>query len=69
MTPIEDALKLTDPDDIVREIVARKKLRGQMVGQLYPGVLAEEIDALVARFDEVGGVGLEDALYHHSRQP
>jgi hypothetical protein len=61
--PIDEALKLTDPAEVVREIYLRKKIRAQMVGAIYPNVIVDEVGRLVARFDEVGGEHLIDALW------
>lgn len=63
MVPIHEALKFTDPDALVMEIHLRKKLREQMVGNLYPNIVADEVGQLVARFEEVGGTNLADALW------
>ena len=43
MKSIEEALKLTDPLDIANEIFERKKLINEMVGNLYPRILEDEI--------------------------
>jgi len=40
------ALALMDPEDILKEIREKEKLRDQMVGGLYPGIVQGEIDQL-----------------------
>ena len=41
--PIEDALKLTEPEKIKEELKARKELISLMVGSLYPRIVFDEI--------------------------
>jgi len=68
--PIEEALELTDKDEVVRQIHVRKMLRNQMVGQLYPNVLVDEIVLLVRLYEELGGDvdRLKDALHQIGSQ-
>lgn len=49
--PIDDALKLSDPNDIRDEIEARKRLKMSMVGRLYPPILDDECDKLRSRLN------------------
>jgi hypothetical protein len=48
--PIEEALKL-DPTAILEEIRKRRELAKEMVGQLYPSILATEIEKLYNEYD------------------
>lgn len=41
--------KLTTPEEIDAEIEQRRQLISQMVGQLYPSILSDEIDQLQKR--------------------
>lgn len=66
---LEDALLLTDPEAVADQIFERKKCHQQMVGRLYPNLLRMEIGQLVARFDEVGGKDLANALRARSQEP
>lgn len=45
MKPLEEAKKL-EPDQILVEMQERRKLINEMVGQLYPSILAGEIEQL-----------------------
>lgn len=45
MKPIEEALKL-DPEAILKEIRDRREVMKDLVGQLYPSILASEIERL-----------------------
>ena len=44
--PIEEALKLTDQEEIECEIEIRKKLLSEMIGWLYSSILQDEIEKL-----------------------
>jgi len=66
--PIEEAVQFTDMDAIIEEIYQRKKLRNQMVGDLYPNIVADEIGRLVKRYGELQRRPLADALYERSRR-
>lgn len=63
MRDFQEALALTDTDAVLDEIIARKKLRNQMVGNLYPQILVDQVGQLVRRYDELGGTRLAEALY------
>jgi len=67
MRGIKKAVALIDPDDILDEIIARKQLHRQMVGNLYPDILADEIGRLVERFRAVTTENFQDALYARER--
>jgi len=46
MIDINEAIKLTDDSAIVEQIEIRRSLGKQMVGQLYPSILFDEIQRL-----------------------
>ena len=48
MLLIADAM-LTTGDDLARQIEVRKKLHRDMVGNLYPGVVWDEVGMLIER--------------------
>jgi len=50
---IDDALALTDANEILVEIENRKALKDQMVGRLYPAILQDQIAQLYERWYEV----------------
>lgn len=54
MKSLEEAMKL-DPEGIQAEINERKALIDQMVGQLYPGIVWEEIVTLRAEYHRKTG--------------
>jgi len=53
MKDIKECLKSTSLDEIKREIDERKDLRAQMVGQLYPAMLTDEISQLTSHYTAV----------------
>jgi hypothetical protein len=53
MLPIEEALKLESLEEIQNEVTKRSELRQQMVGQLYPSILYDEICQLNGRYSDV----------------
>jgi hypothetical protein len=53
MKTIQEALLLENPEEIKREIEERQSLSRQMVGWLYPSVLADETDKLSDRLAEI----------------
>ena len=50
---IDDALALTDANEILVEIENRKALKSKMVGTLYPAILQDQIAQLYERWYEV----------------
>ncbi len=48
MLQIDDAM-LTIGEDLDRQIEVRKRLHGEMVGNLYPGVIVDELVKLIER--------------------
>lgn len=53
MKPIDELKSEQDLDVLFAEVRERRKLQGQMVGQLYPGVVEDEISAIDAIIYEV----------------
>jgi hypothetical protein len=58
---VDQALELTDPNKVIEQIRARQKLRRQMVGGLYPGILADEEIKLQDHITELNRKGLKEA--------
>lgn len=63
MIPLPEALKLGTTEGVIVEIHERKQLLRQMVGNLYPRIVEDEIGQLVLRYDELGGTRLSSDLY------
>lgn len=55
MKPISEAILLEDPVQLYAEYHAREELSHQMVGSLYPSILADEMGRLVERCIELSG--------------
>jgi len=50
MKSLAEGLKMTSLDDIKKEIDEHKELKQQMVGQLYPTMLTDEISQLTSHY-------------------
>jgi hypothetical protein len=58
MRSINEALALTDPTEVLKEIRIRRDLRNQMVGSLYPSILADEAGRLLEQYEALAREGI-----------
>ena len=54
MDPITKVLESDDPEELKAALRERQALRGQLVGQLYPSILADEEEKIRKRLEELG---------------
>lgn len=55
MKMITEVLKMSDPEEIRREISKRHEMLRQLVGSMYPKIVSEEIIQLERRVVELEG--------------